>query len=95
MAKENNEKKRAKRPTALKRNMQNARRHQRNRAFKSTVRTTMNAYGKALNETPEAAAQVYKQLQSLMDKGVKKGIYQMNKAARIKSRLSNKLSATK
>lgn len=95
MAKENNEKKRTKRPTALKRDIQNARRHKRNRAFKSTVRTAMNAYTTALKDAPEAALQAYKNLQSLMDKGVKKGIYQINKAARLKSKLSDKLAASK
>ena len=89
MAEQNDSaKKKIKRPTAQKRELQNEKRRLRNKAFKSRVNTAINAFKSSavakdapkLNETLNA---VY----SLMDKGVKTGVYKINKAARVKSRL--------
>lgn len=81
------EKKRTKRPTALKRDIQSRKRQMTNRMFKSKVRTAMRSLKEAQAGgavTPELLSSVY----SLLDKGVKKGVYKINKASRLKSRLS-------
>jgi small subunit ribosomal protein S20 len=84
----------AKCPTALKRDLQNEKRRQRNKAFKSQVKTAVRALKEA-----EVAKQDEKALQeklnyvySLMDKGVKRGVFKQNKASRTKSRLSSTLA---
>ena len=82
----------AKRPTALKRNIQSQKRQLRNRIFKSRVSTAMRQLREqiaAAGSKPETLSQVY----SLLDKGVKKGIIKQNKAGRLKSRLTTKATA--
>ena len=83
-------KKKVKRPTALKRDMQNEARRKHKRAFKARVRTAMNALEAASGDEAKAA---FTNVQSLMDKGVKKGVYNLNRASRVKARLSKTLSA--
>jgi len=81
-----------KRPTALKRNLQSERRKLANRSFKATVQTAIRGYKDSLFKKDQPAAK--EQLQavySLMDKGVKTGIYKVNKASRTKSRLAQDL----
>lgn len=82
-------KKKVKRPTALKRNIQNEAKRKHKRAFKARVRTAMNALDAASGDEVKAA---FVNVQSLMDKGVKKGVYNLNRASRVKARLSKKLS---
>lgn len=83
-----------KRPTALKRELQNERRHLRSRAFKSRVRTAMRHFEASLSAGDKEKINEYKNLvYSLMDKGTKKGIYKLNKASRVKSRITQKCSA--
>ncbi|MGA8164377.1 MAG: 30S ribosomal protein S20 [Waddliaceae bacterium] len=94
MAKETEEKKRKKRPTAEKRDLQNKKRRFENKIFKSRVRTAIRKFEDELNKSEELGTQeslnsVYK----LLDKGVKKGIFKLNKASRTKSRLTTKASA--
>lgn len=96
MAEKKETKRQPKRKTALKRDIQNVKKRLENRMFKSQVRTAMRHFEDAVvkNETAqvqEALAKVY----SLMDKGVKKGIYKLNKASRTKSRLTAKAAAAK
>lgn len=89
MAKEPATKAKVKRPTPLKRDIQNEKRRLRNKAFKSSVRTAMRSFEEALPKGEEAL--IKEQLDnvySLMDKGVKRGIYKLNKASRTKSRLA-------
>lgn len=73
--------KKKKRPTADKRLLQDAKKRLQNRIFKSRVRTATRTFeeGKS-NETLSP-------LISLLDKGVKRGVYKPNKAARLKSKL--------
>lgn len=78
----------SKKPSALKRDEQSVKRNLRNRAFKSKVSSAMRKFEettakKDSSEIKTTLATVY----SLMDKGVKKGIYKANKANRVKSRL--------
>ena len=85
----NGEKKgKQRRPTALKRDMQSQKRNLRNRSFKAKVSTAVRSLHETIakkdpNDTKLKLNDVY----SLMDKGVKKGIFKMNKASRVKSRL--------
>ncbi len=92
MAEEKKEAAKVKRPTALKRDLQNAKKCIHNKAFKSRVRTAVRSLEEAVNkkeDTKESLSLVY----SLMDKGVKTGIYTINKANRVKSRLTKNLQA--
>ncbi len=91
MAKEVKEKKdqKVKRPTAQKRAIQSEKRRLNNKAFKSSIRTAIRKFEESLPKgdskvTKENLNEVY----SLMDKGVKRGIYKINKASRTKSRLT-------
>jgi small subunit ribosomal protein S20 len=81
--------KKVKRPTALKRDLQHEKKRLINRAFKSKVRSALRVleegYGKKdahLNQ--KNLSEIY----SLMDKGVKKGIYKANTANRTKARIA-------
>lgn len=84
MAEEKQEKKKTKRPTAQKRDIQNAKRKLQNRSFKSRVKTAVRSFQK---EDSDKNAQLNSVL-SLIDKGVKMGIYKLNKASRLKSKFS-------
>lgn len=94
MAKEVDKKtKKVKRPTALKRDDQSEKRRQRNRIFKSTVRTAVRDFEEVLKKGDKDRIQeqvnvVY----SMMDKGVKRGVYKKNKASRTKSRIAARLA---
>ena len=69
--------------SAKKRVKTNLKRQMRNRAARSTLRTTL----KRIQETPEAKrAEALKEIQSVLDKAVNRGIIHRNKAARLKSR---------
>lgn len=89
MAKEAAKKTKARRPTPLKRDMQNEKRRLLNKAFKSSVRTAVRRFDEAL---PKGDASLIQQhldaVYSMMDRGVKRGIYKINKASRTKSRLA-------
>lgn len=74
-----------KRPTAKKRDIQNAKRRLINRSFKSRVKTAVKTFENEKNETN------LNLLYALLDKGVKRGIYKLNKASRLKSRFSAKV----
>lgn len=76
-------------PTALKRMKQNAKENLRNRSFKSRVRTAIRAFETALSAKDKEKMQTaLNSVYSLMDKGVKNGVYKKNKAARTKARMS-------
>lgn len=79
------EKKKAKRPTAQKRMIQNEKRKQINRAFKSQIRGALRAFESAKTEDE------LKKVFSALDKGVKRGFLKANKAGRIKSRCTAKI----
>jgi len=81
------EKKQKKRPTAEKRMIQNQKANLRNKAFKSSVRTAMRAFSEAA-KSGEGITEKLSAIYSLMDKGVKRGIYKKNTAGRTKSRLA-------
>lgn len=97
MAKESADKKKSvkvRRPTALKRDLQNEKRRMRNRAFKSQVRTVIRNLEDTLEKKDVAAAtEQLNNAYSLMDKGVKRGVFKLNKANRTKSRLAARVAA--
>ncbi|MEM8727803.1 MAG: 30S ribosomal protein S20 [Chlamydiota bacterium] len=76
-------------PTALKRIKQSKVKNRRNNSFKSRVRTTIRSFETALAAKDKDLMQTLcKSVYSLMDKGVKQGIYKKNKAVRTKSRIA-------
>ncbi len=78
-----------KRPTPLKRDQQNERRRVQNRSFRSSVLTAVRSLESAVAQkqpTSDSLNHIY----SLVDKGVKSGLFKANQAARIKSRLTLK-----
>jgi len=69
--------------SAKKRVKTNLKRQMRNRAARSTLRTTL----KKIQEMPaEKRAEAVNEIQSVLDKAAKRGIIHRNKAARLKSR---------
>lgn len=87
-------KKKTKRPTAIKRNIRNTKRCLINKSFKSRVRTTVKRFEESLSQqsgdlVKEQLSEVY----SMMDKGVKRGIFELKKASRVKRRLSSRVAA--
>lgn len=88
MAAEKKEKARSRKPSALKRDQQSLKKNLRNRMFKSQVASLMRSFKSALSEKNSAeVASSLNAVNSIMDKGVKKGIFKLNKASRVKSRL--------
>lgn len=81
-------------PSALKRDLQNEKRRLRNRSYRASVLTSIRSLESAVSqkETPEAVKEKLNTIYSLMDKGVKKGVYKPNKAARTKARLAARCS---
>ncbi len=88
---EEKEKKKAKekRPTALKRDLQSERRRVANRSYKAEVNTAIRLLKESLlkKDTATTKAQLA-EVYSLVDKGVKTGVFKPNKASRTKSRLA-------
>ncbi|PIS02263.1 MAG: 30S ribosomal protein S20 [Chlamydiae bacterium CG10_big_fil_rev_8_21_14_0_10_42_34] len=83
-----------KKPSALKRNLQSEKKRLRNRSYRASVLTSIRAFESSLNqkEAPEAIKTKLNTIYSLMDKGVKKGVYKPQKAARTKARLTARTS---
>ncbi len=79
-----------KRPSALKRDLQNEKSRLRNRAHRASVLTSIRDLEASLakKEGAESTKAKLSEIYSLMDKGVKKGVFKPQKAARTKSRLS-------
>ena len=76
-------------PTAVKRMKQNKKQNLQNRSFKSRVRTAIRSFEKALSaKDKEQMQSALNSVYSLMDKGVKNGVYKKNKAARTKARIT-------
>jgi small subunit ribosomal protein S20 len=89
MVKENKDKERKKMPTAAKRDLQNVKKRMRNRSFKARVRTALRNFEESMSlKDSDKAKDAMNKVNSLMDKGVKKGIYKINKASRVKSKIA-------
>lgn len=88
------EKKKTKRPTAQKRDIRNNKRRLLNKTFKSQVRTAVRTFEEALKgDDKERIQHALNSVYSMMDKGVQRGIYKRNKAARVKARSTQKVLA--
>lgn len=81
-----------KQPGAQKRHAQAERRHLRNKAFKSRVKTSIRSWNETMKAQPEAKAkgEALNEVYSFLDKAAKKGLYHRNKSARLKSRIAAK-----
>jgi small subunit ribosomal protein S20 len=79
-----------KRPSAQKRNLQSEKRRLSNRSFRSSVNTAIRSLEGALaqKEEVEKIKLRLNEIYSIVDKGVKRGVFKSQKAARTKSRLS-------
>jgi small subunit ribosomal protein S20 len=89
MAAEKKVKSKEKRPQALKRDDQSEKRRLINRSFKSQVRSAIRILEEGLEKKDAALTKKnLSEIYSLMDKGVKKGIYKANTANRTKARLA-------
>jgi len=94
MASQPETKQKVRRPTAAKRALQSEKRNLRNRTLKSQVRTAMRHFQEASKAGDSTAITArLSEVYSLMDKGVKKGVYKVNKASRTKSRITKRLAA--
>jgi small subunit ribosomal protein S20 len=81
--------KKVKRPTALKRDLQNEKRRLSNKIYKSRTRTAIRAFEETLEKGDRELANLkLNTIYSLLDKCVKTGVYKLNKASRTKSRLA-------
>lgn len=93
MAKEEEVKKKERRPTALKRDMQSEKRRLRNRSYKSRIKTAVRHFDETLAKGDESSTKgALNQVYSLLDKCVQKGVIKLNKASRTKSRLTVRAS---
>lgn len=82
-------KKKEKRPTAVKRNIQSEKRRLQNKTFKASVKTAIRRFDEHLEKGDAAqAAESLNAVYSLMDKGVKTNKFKLNKASRTKARLA-------
>ena len=90
MAKQEEKKeKKVKRPTALKRDLQNSKRRLINKVYKSRVRTLIRAFQETIEKGDQAATtEKLNEVYSILDKCAKKGIFKLNKVSRTKSRLA-------
>ncbi len=86
--------KKAKRPSALKRDEQSVRLNAKNRSYKAKVSTAVRSLEDSMSKKDAAAAKLkLSDVFSLMDKGVKTGIFKENKAGRVKARLTRLVKA--
>jgi small subunit ribosomal protein S20 len=78
-----------KKPTALKRHIQDEKKHMRNRTWKRRIQTARAQFEK--EGSAEAKAPLLKTLYSLVDKAVKNKVIKKGKALRLKSRFAKKV----
>jgi small subunit ribosomal protein S20 len=89
MANDKKQEKKERKPSALKRDEQSERRRIKNKQFRATVKTAIKSLESSLKEKQaEVAKDKLSQVFSLMDRGVKTGVFTKNKANRTKSRLA-------
>lgn len=91
MAKQEDKKaeKKVKRPTALKRDLQNKKRRMNNKIYKSRVRTAIRTFQESIEKGDQAATtEKLNEVYSILDKCTKKGVFKLNKVSRTKSRLA-------
>ena len=81
--------------TAWKNLRKNEKRRMRNQSIKSATKTEIKKFNKLIEEGMVEEARSYlPQVYKKVDMAASKGVFHKNKAARIKSRLTNKLNQT-
>lgn len=76
-------------PSAVKRHLQSEKQRLRNKSFKSSVRTAIRQFDEILvKNDAELIKKNLSEVYSLMDTGVKRGVFKLNKASRTKARLA-------
>jgi small subunit ribosomal protein S20 len=84
----------SKRPTAKKRDIQNEKKRLQNRSFKSKIHSAIRTLERETADKKGAEAQAQlNTVHSLIDKGVKMGIYKLNKASRLKGKFSKSVTS--
>lgn len=79
----------------IKRNRQNAKRHERNKAAKSALKTSTKKVQSAVaGGDADAATEQFREVARALDKAASKGILHKRTAARRKSRLAKAVNAT-
>ena len=83
-----------KKPSALKRDLQSEKKRLRNRSYRASVLTSIRSLEQSIEkkEAPEELKKKLDAIYSIMDKGVKRGVFKKQKAARTKSRLSARVA---
>jgi small subunit ribosomal protein S20 len=76
----------------IKRNRQNQKRHDRNKAVRSELKTRVKRAVTAAEQGDEKAADIAKSTVKRLDKAASKGIIHKNAAARRKSRLQKRVN---
>jgi small subunit ribosomal protein S20 len=76
----------------IKRNRQNQKRHDRNKAVRSELKTRVKRAVTAAEQGDEKAADIAKSTVKRLDKAASKGIIHKNAAARRKSRLQKRIN---
>lgn len=94
MAKEEEKKEvKVKRPTALKRDLQNKKRRLNNKIYKSRVRTAIRALEDSVGKGDQQATTMkLNEVYSILDKCAKNGVFKLNKVSRTKSRLTARVA---
>lgn len=77
--------------SALKRMRQSEKRRLRNMSYRSKVKTAIKKYLRSVEDKQQEASGLLSEAASLLHKGVSKGIFHRNTAARTIARLSSKL----
>ena len=77
----------------IKRNRQNEKRRQRNKAVRSEVKTRVKRAVDAADSGAESAADAVRVAMKRIDKAAAKGVIHKNEAARRKSRLAKRLAS--
>ena len=91
MAEEKKDAPKVKRPTAQKRDLQNEKKRLHNKSYRAAVTTAIRSLQTSIESKDQAALKdKLSSVYSMVDKGVKTGIFKLNKASRIKARLTKK-----
>ncbi len=84
--------KKVKRPTAIKRELRNNKHRQINKSFKSSVRTVLRRFDEAVKSgNVETMKKELTEVYSVMDKGAKRGVFKINKSSRTKARCTARM----
>ncbi len=88
MAKEEKKAVKQKRPSAQKSLIQSEKKRDQNKMFRSRFKTAIRHFKESISKKDQEKIKTYQALlSSLVDKGVNKGIFKKNKAARTKARM--------